>query len=130
MHIASRLCSIRLFLLFKFNIVGKMYRPLAVSVIFLGLVGCGSGTKAASAANSSDTLNQSAQGAAAQQSDTAGGTAGPNSTTQASGTSYATNPANGSGAGGSNAGPSNGGVPKPGAPLPGKPNPNRVPNEM
>jgi hypothetical protein len=97
-----------------------MYRLLAVSVIFLGLVGCGSGTKAASAANSS----------AAQQSDTAGGPAGPNSTTQGTGTSYATNSANGSGAGGSTANPSNGGASKPGAPLPGKPNPNRVPNEM
>src|SRR3954468_19022661 len=129
MHIASRLCSIRLCLLFKFNIVGKMYRPLAVSVIFLGLVGCGSGTKAASAANSSDTLNQSTQAAAAQQSDTAGGPAGPNSTTQGTGTSYATNSANGSGAGGSNSGGPNGGASKPGAPFPGKPNPNRVPNE-
>src|SRR4051812_39346081 len=104
MHIASRLCSIRLCLLFKFNIVGKMYRLLAVSVIFLGLVGCGSGTKAASAANSS----------AARQSDTAGGPAGPNSTTQGTGTSYATNSANGSGAGGSAANPSNGGASKPG----------------
>jgi polysaccharide deacetylase len=111
-----------------------MYRPLAVSVIFLGLA-CNSGTKSASATSASSTSDAIAADTD-QQSNTAGAQSGPNSTTQASGTSYATN----SGATGGN--PSGAAEPAGNTPnasasstgsrttWPGKPNPNRVPNEM
>jgi Polysaccharide deacetylase len=115
-----------------------MYRPLAVSVIFLGLA-CNSGTKPASAASSSSSTPDGAVVAGAdQQSNTAGAQSGPNSTTQASGTSYATNSGatsgGGSGGAGSGANAASSGASNSGSGArtawPGKPNPNRAPNEM
>jgi Polysaccharide deacetylase len=102
-----------------------MYRPLAVSVIFLALA-CNSGTKSASATNTSSSTPDSVAASADQQSNTAGASSGPNSTTQGSGTSYATNSGGAAGPAGS------GGVSNTGSHTawPGKPNPNRVPNEM
>jgi hypothetical protein len=111
-----------------------MYRPFAVSVIFLAFVACGSGAKTTSAvSSSSSTTDQATQLAAGQPSDTANNVAGPNSTTDASGTSYATNstasPNGAAGSGSVNSGSSSGPASRTTA-WPGKPNPNRVPNEM
>jgi hypothetical protein len=113
-----------------------MYRPFAVSVMFLGLAACGTGAKTTSAASSSSsTTDQATQSASGQISDTAKNAAGPNSTTEPSGTSYATNSGSATtaptlGSGTANGGGSNSGATTSRTIWPGKPNPNRVPNEM
>jgi hypothetical protein len=116
-----------------------MYRPLAVSVIFLGLA-CNSGTKSASATTTSSSTPDGVAAGTDQQSNTAGASSGPNSTTQPSGTSYATNSGatTGSTAGSAtepagnaaSAGTSNTSSASSRTAWAGKPNPNRVPNEM
>jgi hypothetical protein len=85
-----------------------MYRPLAVSVIFLALA-CKDSTKSASAASTSSSAPDSALTANSQPSNTAGNAAGPTSTTSAGATGSANNAPN---------------------VWPGKPIPNRTPNEM
>jgi hypothetical protein len=118
-----------------------MYRPFAVSVMFLVLSACGTGAKTTSAGSSSSTTtDEASQSVSSQMSDTATSAAGPNSTTESSGTSYATNSAGGatvptSRPGTANGGASNSVVANPGparsrTAWAGTPNPNRVPNEM
>ncbi len=118
-----------------------MYRPLAVSVIFLGLA-CNSGTKSASTSTtSSSTSNGTAVTGSDQQSNTTGALSGPNSTTEPSGTSYATNSGSATNqsasgtaatlAGGVGNGSASGSASASSRTAwPGKPNPSRVPNEM